>query len=90
MKYTIETSIRFKKDIKPIKKRGYDISLLKKVVEILSSGKPLPEQYKNHVLKGDYANYKECHIQPDRLLIYRIKNNILALILTRTGTYSDF
>ena len=89
MKYTIEMSTKFKKDFKLIEKRGYDVSLLLKVVQMLANGEQLPEQYKDHALKGDYISYRECHIQPDWLLIYRVEKDILVLALTRTGTHSD-
>ncbi|MGN0005629.1 MAG: type II toxin-antitoxin system YafQ family toxin [Candidatus Gastranaerophilaceae bacterium] len=89
MKYEIEMSSRFKKDYKLAKKRGYDLSLLKKVIDILASGESLPEQYLDHSLTGDYKGYRECHILPDWLLIYRIHESTLILGLTRTGTHSD-
>lgn len=89
MKYEIEISSRFKKDYKLAKKRGYDLSLLKNVVDILASGKRLPEQYFDHSLSGEYKGYRECHILPDWLLIYRVHENTLILGLTRTGTHSD-
>lgn len=89
MKYQIEMSTRFKKDYKLAQRRGYDISLLKEVIDILADGKQLPEKYLDHPLAGDYSGCRECHIQPDWLLIYRIEKNLLILGLTRTGTHSD-
>lgn len=89
MKYQIEMSTRFKKDYKLIQKRGYDTSLLKEVIDILANGKQLPEKYLDHPLSGDYTGCRECHIQPDWLLVYRIEKNLLILGLTRTGTHSD-
>jgi len=89
MKYIIERSSLFKKDYKTVKKRGYDISLLLEVIEILANGEILPEKYKDHELKGKYIGFRECHITPDWLLIYKIKENLLILALTRTGTHSD-
>lgn len=89
MKYQIEMSSKFKKDYKTIAKRGYDLNLLRDVVTILSNGEQLPEKYSDHTLKGDYAGYRECHVTPDWLLIYRIEKDILILALTRTGTHSD-
>jgi mRNA interferase YafQ len=79
----------FKKDFKRIVKRGYNMDLLENVINILAEGKPLPIKYKEHSLLGEYRNYRECHITPDWLLIYRINNNELILILSRTGTHSD-
>lgn len=80
---------KFKKDIKTIKKRNYDLSKLQKVIEILAEEKTLPAKYKNHSLTGIYQDFRECHILPDWLLIYRIDKDILTLVLSRTGTHSD-
>lgn len=89
MKYQIQISSRFKKDFKLIQKRGYDMSLLKEVIDILASGEQLGEKYRDHSLTGNYNGFRECHIQPDWLLIYRIEKDLLVLGLTRTGTHSD-
>ena len=89
MKYIIKQSSLFKKDYKAAIKRGYDITLLLKVIEILANGETLPNQYNDHALKGNYAGYRECHITPDWLLIYKIEENLLILALTGTGTHSD-
>lgn len=79
----------FKKDYKRIKKRGYDTRLLEKVITILAEGKPLPLEYRDHALSGDYSGCRECHIAPDWLLVYEIVERELILYLTRTGTHSD-
>lgn len=89
MKYIIEMSSKFKKDYKLIKKRGYDLSLLKEVIDILANGEKLPERYHDHNLSGEYSGCRECHILPDWLLVYRIEKDLLILGLTRTGTHSD-
>lgn len=88
-KYGIVPTSLFKKDLKTIKKRGYDLSLLNDVVETLASGSPLAEKYKDHNLIGNYKGCRECHITPDWLLIYEISDNELILYLTRTGSHSD-
>lgn len=88
-KYEVQFSKRFKKSYKRAIKRGKDLSKLEKVVELLADGVPLPEQYRNHNLIGDYEGFKECHIEPDWLLIYRYLNNILVLELFDTGSHSD-
>lgn len=80
---------KFKKDVKTIKKRNYDLSKLQKVIEILAEEKTLPAKYKDHSLTGIYQDFRECHILPDWLLIYRIDKDILTLVLSRTGTHSD-
>ena len=89
MKYTIEISSKFKKDYKLAKKRGYNMTLLQEVVDFLASGETLPDKYRDHSLTGDYNGYRECHVLPDWLLIYRIEDDLLILGLTRTGTHSD-
>jgi len=85
----IRYSTRFKKDYKAIVKRGYDVLLLKKVINLLVQEKVLPQQNLDHPLLGDYARHRECHITPDWLLIYKIEKDIMTLSLTRTGTHSD-
>lgn len=72
-----------------MQKRGKDISKLEKVIDILSSGGIFPEKYLDHALSGNYSGYRECHIEPDWLLIYKIENATLTLILFRTGSHSD-
>ncbi|MDE6657714.1 MAG: type II toxin-antitoxin system YafQ family toxin [Oscillospiraceae bacterium] len=89
MKYGIVQTSLFKKDLKTMKKRGYNLSLLNDVVNTLALGLPLAEQYKDHNLLGNYKGCRECHITPDWLLIYEISDNELILYLTRTGTHSD-
>lgn len=86
---TIKYHTIFKKDFKRIKKRGYDISRLEKIVELLANEVPLPEQFKDHDLSGNYNGFRECHIAPDWLLIYQVNNNELVLVLSRTGSHSD-
>lgn len=86
---TIKYHTLFKKDFKRIKKRGYDISRLEKIVELLANEVPLPEQFKDHNLSGNYNGFRECHVAPDWLLIYQVNNNELVLVLSRTGSHSD-
>lgn len=86
---TIKYHTMFKKDFKRIKKRGYDISRLEKIVELLANEVPLPEQFKDNNLSGNYNGFRECHIAPDWLLIYQVNNNELVLVLSRTGSHSD-
>lgn len=73
MKYQLETTGKFKKDLKTLIKRNYDIDLLQHVVDTLLDGIPLLEKHKDHALSGNWANYRECHITPDWLLIYKIE-----------------
>lgn len=88
-KYQIVLTERFKRDLKTIKKKGYDLSLLKTTIDIISEGKKLPEKYRDHTLNGKFVRCRECHITPDWLLIYEISDKTLILYLTRTGTHSD-
>ena len=79
----------FKKDYKRIVKRGYDIALLENVIRMLADGETLPAKYRDHALTGNYSGFRECHITPDWLLIYEVRESELILVLSRTGTYSD-
>ena len=85
----IVLSNRFKKDLKMAKKRGYNLDLLNDVVEKLARQEPLPKKNRDHSLTGDLIGFRECHIQPDWLLVYRVNDEELILFLTRTGTHSD-
>lgn len=80
----------FKKDYKLAKKRGYDMSKLVEVIKLIASRQPLPERLRDHQLKGrEFKDCRECHIEPDWLLVYRIIENELVLELLYTGTHSD-
>ena len=89
MKYTVIPTNQFKKDLKRVNNRGYDISLLEDIVYKLANDIPLEIKNKDHTLSGNYAGKRECHIAPDWLLIYQINGSDLILILTRTGSHSD-
>lgn len=89
MKYQIQMSTKFKKDYKLMIKRGFKKSLLQEVITLLAEGEVLPEKYHDHSLSGNYAGYRECHITPDWLLVYRIEEDLLILALARTGSHSD-
>jgi mRNA interferase YafQ len=88
-KYRIVPTGAFRKDLKIILKRGYNLDLLGFVVDTLADGKPLPEKYKDHALTGRFKDCRECHITPDWLLLYELSNSEVILYLTRTGTHSD-
>ena len=88
-KYTIKYTSQFKKDYKLAKRRGLKLSLLKKIISQLANGVQLDEKYRDHDLSGDWKGHRECHIQPDWLLVYRIEDDVLILTLSRTGTHSD-
>ena len=89
MKYSVKPTTRFQKDLKRVQKRGYDLELLKEIIKLLAQGEPLPEKNRDHSLSGVFSGCRECHIQPDWLLIYEIDGDELILYLTRTGTHSD-
>lgn len=79
----------FKKDVKKLEKRHYDMSLLDKVIVLLATGEPLPAKYREHRLSGKFEHAFECHIAPDWLLIYLRNNETVTLTFTHTGTHSD-
>lgn len=82
---------KFQRELKLAKKRGLKIRKLEKVIELLASGEKLPVKLRDHKLTNysEYAGVRECHIEPDWLLIYSIDRGALTLYLLRTGTHSD-
>ena len=89
MTYDVKYTSRFKKDYKLLKKRGYDMDKQLDVVDMLREGRELPAEYNDHPLRGDYVGHRDCHIEPDWVLIYFKSDSTLVLSLTRTGTHSD-
>ena len=87
--YEVVLSNRFRKDLKLAAKRGCDLALLNSIVDRLAQGETLPAKHRDHSLTGDYIGFRECHIQPDWLLIYRAEEEALMLFLMRTGTHAD-
>lgn len=85
----IVPSNKFRKDLELAAKRGFKIQLLTDVVNKLANGETLEPKYRDHSLIGNYEDFRECHIQPNWLLIYRIDDEELELYLFRTGTHSD-
>ena len=88
MKYEIERTPTFKKDFKLAQKQGLDLNKLKEIITLLANGELLPPKNKDHQLKGNYKGHRECHIEPDWLLIYKIQDDMLILSLVRTGSHS--
>lgn len=80
---------RMKRDVKLMKKRGKDISKLVKVLSLLTSGEPMPSQYRDHPLNGELKDFRECHIEGDWLLLYQIFEDRLILSASGTGTHAD-
>lgn len=89
MKLEIVISNQFKKDLKLARKRGLKLDKLREVIDTLAEKQSLEDRYRDHNLTGDHKGFRECHIEPDWLLIYRIDDNLLELFLFRTGTHSD-
>jgi len=105
MRYGIVRTTQFRKDYKLARKRGLKIELLQDVIacrggrkddnkleevlRILADGGQLPPEKRDHALAGNYAGFRECHIEPDWLLIYCYLNDQLVLVCSRTGTHSD-
>ena len=89
MKYKIKFTNRFKKDLKQAKKQAKDIEKLFDVIEKIAKDETLDEKYRDHSLTGNYKGTRECHIEPDFLLIYEKIEELLILSLVRTGSHSD-
>ncbi|MCI8638390.1 MAG: type II toxin-antitoxin system YafQ family toxin [Coprococcus sp.] len=87
--YKIVYTNRMKKDVKLMKKRGKDIGKLVNVLSLLTGGGPLPIKYKDHALSGSLQDFRECHIEPDWLLMYQIYEDTLILSATATGSHAD-
>ena len=85
----VRYSKQFKKDFKLAQKRGLPLQELKDILEKLANGEPLEEKHHDHHLTGNYTSFRECHIRPDWLLIYRIDQGELVLVAQRTGTHND-
>ena len=85
----IKFTSKMKRDFKRVQKRGKDMKKLEEVLNLLVLQEPLPERYKDHPLKGDMQGYRECHIEPNWLLVYQIIDDELILLASGTGTHSD-
>ena len=89
MTYHIKFTTTYKKSYKRAKKRGLNLKLLDDVVDELRQGRKLDAKYHDHELHGNWAGFRECHIQADWLLVYLVENDILTLTLVETGTHAD-
>lgn len=87
--YRVVTTTRFDKELAKALKRGLRIEDFNKVAGMLKEDISLPPKYRDHPLKGDRKGYRECHINPDWLLVYRKDKDELILLLAHTGTHSD-
>jgi len=84
---TVVQGTQFRRDVKLAQKRRKDTSKLRDLVLLLAEGEPLPAAYKDHPLSGDWKHHRDCHIEPDWLLIYKIDGDDVYLV--RTGTHAD-
>lgn len=89
MKYEIKFTNQFKKELKIAKKQGKNLEKLFCVIEKLANGENLDLKYRDHSLQGKYKDCRECHIEPDWLLIYEIIDDVLVLLLYRIGNHSE-
>ena len=89
MKYELQFTSQFKKDLKLAKKQNKDLGKLFEVIDILANGETLDAKYKDHSLTGNYRETRECHIEPDWLLIYEIRGDVLVLMHYRLGSHSE-
>ena len=89
MRYTPDTTHKFNKDFKRCQKRGYNMSLLRKAVDIPRETGTLPSEYRPHKLSGKYEGLWEWHIQSDWLLVWNQNDTKLILLFTDTGTHAD-
>jgi mRNA interferase YafQ len=78
---------KFRRDVKLAQRRGKDMSKLRALILLLIEGDPLPPSYKDHPLSGDWAHHRDCHIEPDWHLLYKVDGNDLDLV--RTGSHAD-
>jgi mRNA interferase YafQ len=83
----IVRTAQFKRDVKLAERRGKDLSKLRELILLLTEGNPLPPRYKDHPLSGDWKHYRDSHIEPDWLLLYKIDGK--ELFLVRTGSHAD-
>jgi len=89
-KRDVQYSTQYRRDYKKAKKQGKDIALLRKVIGLLANDEPMPEKYRDRALQGNWKGYRECHVVPDWLLVYKkTDRGELLLILTRLASHSD-
>ncbi|MDR3293325.1 MAG: type II toxin-antitoxin system YafQ family toxin [Clostridiales bacterium] len=89
MNLGVRLTTKFKKDADKMKRQGKNLDKMYDVIEILAMHESLPSKYRDHALTGNYVDCRECHIEADWLLIYKVEEEELILVLTRTGSHSD-
>ena len=85
---TIKQTSQFKKDLKAAIRQNCDLKLLEQIIDTLANQEPLPAKHHDHALTGKFNKYRECHITPDWLLMYQIKEDMLVLSLARLGSHA--
>ena len=88
-RYAIKKSSAFKKAIKKFKHQSEVLEKIENIIDTLADNKPLDSKHKDHALQGEYTGYRECHIEPDLLLIYKKQDDILVLVCFRLGSHSE-
>jgi mRNA interferase YafQ len=88
-RYTVKPTSRYRRDLRKAARQGKEIAKLEAIVQKLANGEQLDQSSRDHALFGRYEGCRECHIDPDWLLIYEVDEDILYLYLTRTGSHSD-
>jgi mRNA interferase YafQ len=86
---TFSRASQFKKDVRLYERRGKDLAKLKAVIDLLIDGETLSSQYRDHPLRGNFAGSRDCHIEPDWILIYTLTEDNSHVRFERTGTHSD-
>ena len=87
--YRVEATSKFKRDVKHCKKQQKDMEKFKIVSALLEHGQSLKPHHRDHLLTGNWSGYRECHIEPDWLLIYRVDDTKKVIIFVRTGSHSE-
>jgi mRNA interferase YafQ len=80
---------QFRRDVKLARRRGKDLGKLRMAMEIIVGGNPLPPQYRDHPLRGEFHGSRDCHLEPDWLLIYTLNPSDPVVCFERTGTHAD-
>jgi mRNA interferase YafQ len=86
---TFSRTTQFKKDVKRAEKRGKDLTKLRSALDLLIDGNPLPPEYHDHPLRGEFVGSRDCHIEPDWILIYTLTEKNTHVRFERTGTHAD-
>ncbi len=87
--YNFTRSSKFKRDVRRCQRQQKDMDKFKAVHELLIAGKPLPVRNQDHLLTGNWSNFRECHLEPDWLLIYRINESEKIIEYARMGSHAD-